>query len=365
MATIVTRAGHGSALSTAQMDSNLTNLNNDKIELDDLSVTTGAGAETSALSYNNSTGVLTFTPVTTGDLTALDDFSVTTAAGAETSSLSYNNTTGVFTFTPVTTSDLIALDDISVTTAAASGAGSLSYNNTSGVFTFAPADTSLLPFIETIDEDDAPALGGDLDVLANEIKTTTTNGDVVLRPNGTGSVKCFNSIDTVSGTVTTSTVNGDLKLSANGTGNVTVGQALKHINTDADFNIDANGDGLIKLNGPVQIEDLLSFAETVDTLAAVSGTLSLDALDGPIKYVIPSGAMTINGFSSPVSGQTITLLVDNATNTTNYGITLGAGLLTPAGDGVTVTDSGYDLVTITCVDSTNGVYVVTAVNDFQ
>jgi hypothetical protein len=110
---------------------------------------------------------------------------------------------------------------------------------------------------------------------------------------------------------------------------------------------------------------LTSFAETIDTLAGVSGTLSLAATDGPIKYVVPSGAMTINGFSTPISGQTITLLIDNATNTTNHGITLGAGLLTPAGDGVTVTDSGYDLVTITCVDSTNGVYVVTAINDFQ
>jgi hypothetical protein len=110
---------------------------------------------------------------------------------------------------------------------------------------------------------------------------------------------------------------------------------------------------------------LTSFAETIEVLGGVSGTLSINAADGPIKYVVPSGAMTINGFATPVSGQTVTLLIDNATNSSNYGITLGAGLLTPAGDGVTVTDSGYDLVTITCVDSDNGLYVVTAINDFQ
>lgn len=364
MVTIVTRTSNGAALSTAQMDQNLTNLNT-KVELDDISVTTGAGAETAALSYNNSTGVFTFTPVTTADLTALDDFSVTTGAGAETSALTYDNTTGVFTFTPVTTADLTALDDFSVTTASASGAGSLSYNNTTGVFTFAPADTSLLPFIETIDEDTSPQLGGNLDVLTNEITTSTVNGDIVIRPIGTGTVKAFGAVDTVSGTVTTSTTNGHLNLSANGTGNIRLGQALTHQTTDADLNINGNGDGMINLNGSVHIEDLTSFAETIDTLAGVSGTLSLAATDGPIKYVVPSGAMTINGFSTPISGQTITLLIDNATNTTNHGITLGAGLLTPAGDGVTVTDSGYDLVTITCVDSTNGVYVVTAINDFQ
>ena len=326
MVTIVTRASNGAALSTAQMDQNLTNLNT-KVELDDISVTTGAGAETAALSYNNSTGVFTFTPVYTGDLTALDDFSVTTAS--------------------------------------ASGAGSLSYNNTTGVFTFAPADTSLLPFIETIDEDTTPQLGGNLDVLTNEITTSTTNGHIVIRPIGSGTVKAFGALDTISGTLTTSTTNGNLNISANGTGKIRFGQSITHINTDADLDIDANGDGMIKLNGPVHIDDLTSFAETIDTLAGVSGTLSINAANGPIKYVVPSGAMTINGFASPVDGQTVTMLVDNATNSSNYGITLGSGLLTPAGNGVTVTDSGYDVVTITCIDSTNGVYVVTSINDFQ
>ena len=326
MVTIVTRTSKGSALTTAEMDSNLTNLNT-KVELADISVTTDGGGETAALSYNNSTGVFTFTPVYTGDLTALDDFSVTTAS--------------------------------------ASGAGSLSYNNTTGVFTFAPADASLLPFIQTIDEDTTPQLGGNLDVLTNEITTSTANGDIVIRPIGTGTVKAFGALDTVSGTLTTSTTNGNLNISANGTGKIRFGQSITHQTTNADLDIDANGTGMINLNGPVHIDDLTSFAETIDTLAGVSGTLSLAATDGPIKYVVPSGAMTINGFSTPVDGQTITMLIDNATNSSNYGVTLGAGLLTPAGNGVTVTDSGYDLVTITCVDSTNGVYVVTSINDFQ
>jgi len=328
MVTIVTRTSNGAALSTAQMDQNLTNLNT-KVELDDISVTTGSPSGAGALSYNNTTGVFTFQAA---DISALD---------------------------------FAALDDFSVTTASASGAGSLSYNNTTGVFTFAPADPSLLPFIETIDEDTTPQLGGNLDVLANEITTTTANGDIVIRPIGSGTVKAFGALDTVSGTLTTSTTNGHLNLSANGTGNIRLGQALTHQTTDADLDIDSNGTGMINLNGPVRIEDLTSFAETIETMAPVSGTLSINAANGPIKYVVPSGAMTINGFATPISGQTVTMLVDNATNSSNYGITLGAGLLTPLGDGVTVTDSGYDLVTITCVDSTNGVYVVTSINDFQ
>ena len=339
MSTIVLRSVKASSLSFTEMDSNFSNLNTDKLEnitaesIGDLSdvVQTGTPADNELLAYDTGTSKWINQTAAEAGLSGLTSFSVTTGAGAETSALSYNNSTGVFTFTPVTTADLVALDDFSVTTAAASGAGSLSYNNTTGVFTFAPVDTSLV--LTEVEEDPAPVLGGNLDVNNNSITTTVTNGNI--------------------------------DLSANGTGKIRVGQSITHITTNADLNIDANGTGMINLNGSVHIDDLTSFAETIDTLAGVSGTLSLDATDGPIKYVVPSGAMTINGFSTPISGQTITLLIDNATNSSNYGVTLGAGLLTPAGDGVTVTDSGYDLVTITCVDSVNGVYVVTAINDFQ
>lgn len=161
MATIVTRSGKGSALTFAEGDANFTNLNTDKIELTDLSVTTATAADTSALSYNNSTGVITFTPVETGDLAALSDLSVTTAA--------------------------------------ASGAGSLSYNNSTGVFTFAPVDTSLV--LANVSEDLTPQLGGDLDVNGNII-VSASNGNIDIEPNGSGNV----SITTDTGGVNISTL---------------------------------------------------------------------------------------------------------------------------------------------------------------
>ena len=38
-------------------------------------------------------------------------------------------------------------------------------------------------------EDTTPQLGGNLDVQANEINTSTTNGNIKLNPNGTGVVE--------------------------------------------------------------------------------------------------------------------------------------------------------------------------------
>lgn len=76
MATIVTRAGKGSALTFTEGDANFTNLNNDKLELTDLSV--GAEASASgdgALSYNNATGVFTYTPPTASGIGALANLS--------------------------------------------------------------------------------------------------------------------------------------------------------------------------------------------------------------------------------------------------------------------------------------------------
>ena len=68
MATIVTRAGKGSALTHTELDANFTNLNTDKIELTNLSVTDSGGD--GSLAYNNSTGVITYTGPSASDVRA-------------------------------------------------------------------------------------------------------------------------------------------------------------------------------------------------------------------------------------------------------------------------------------------------------
>jgi hypothetical protein len=121
----------------------------------------------------------------------------------------------------------------------------------------------------------------------------------------------------------------------------------------------------ITLTGETSVSSLESYAEKIQALAPVSGTLTIDPTAGPIKYVIPNGNITINGFSSPVAGQTVTFLIDNSTYATSYTLTLGAAILVPGGTAPSLTASGNDLLTITCIDAVTPVYIANVVNDFQ
>ena len=62
MATVVLRNTKGSALTIAEADANINNLNTDKLELTNLSVTQNSASGGGALSYNNTSGVFDYTP---------------------------------------------------------------------------------------------------------------------------------------------------------------------------------------------------------------------------------------------------------------------------------------------------------------
>jgi hypothetical protein len=99
-----------------------------------------ASGNTSALTYDDATGVFTFTPADLSTVATLDAFTVTTDAAQAGGSLAYNSANGTFTFRPANLSTYAQLSSFSVTTDTASGGGSLSYNDQTGDFTFVPAD---------------------------------------------------------------------------------------------------------------------------------------------------------------------------------------------------------------------------------
>lgn len=136
------------------------------VTLSSFSTASATASGGGSLSYDNTTGIFTFTPPDLSTYASLGAFSITTSTANAGGSLSYNNGTGVFTFRPAAVSTFVELTDFSVTTDVASGGGGLSYNNTTGVFTFTPSAGGDLV------NDTTPQLGGDLDLNGNGITGT-------------------------------------------------------------------------------------------------------------------------------------------------------------------------------------------------
>jgi len=130
MATVTLRSVKGSALTISEADSNIDNLNTDKIELTDISVTQNSASGNGTLSYDNTTGVVSYTPP---DL-----------SGYLTSYTETDPVVGAIT-------GLVKAD----------GAGNISA---------AVAGTDYLASYTTeLSEDTTPVLGGDLDASGNTI----------------------------------------------------------------------------------------------------------------------------------------------------------------------------------------------------
>ena len=102
---------------------------------------------------------------------------VTIPDGIEKSYIVYNNTTGSFTVQFKTASGT------GPTFSATDKGTKIVYSNGTDV-----VDTGLTAGITSVVEDTTPQLGGDLDVNGNEF-VSTSNGDIVFTPNGTGKIK--------------------------------------------------------------------------------------------------------------------------------------------------------------------------------
>ena len=484
MATIVTRSGKGSPLSIAEGDANFTNLNNDKIELDDISVTTAAGAETAALSYNNTTGVLTFTPVATGDLIAEISEDTTPQLGGN---LDVNNNTittsvtnGSITIDPNGTGAIIVTGDISTQTNSdlnlnAIGTGSIVLTGTTvelpqpilewtdGVGKIKAAtsidlntDTVLFGYDSNTTNvlltgavssnsditirasgtgeiilDDPTSINGDFDIKNHSLTTSTTNGNIAIQNNGTGvtTINGGSGLSIATGYLNTG-IDTDLVLNPNGTGAVIVNATTSGMvvadtgssgygsitgTTSTGIAITANagaqagtdskiavtsGGGLtlqagsgsaatltgstVGITGTTTFNSDVSMASgtamTMDLFTnwvhdlsseTPSGTFTPDASTGNVKYIIPQGNLTINDFASGSidPGQSITLFIDQSSYSTSYTLTMGSNFLFPGGTAPTLTGTGNDLITMTCLDdgtvSGGNIYIANFVANYQ
>jgi hypothetical protein len=422
MSTIVTRLAKGSSLSYQELDDNFSNLNTDKLELSDLSVTDSGGD--GSLTYNNVTGVFTYTgpsasdvrahisggtgiTVTDGviattitqyaDSNARSAISVTDSGGD--GALAYNSSTGVITYTGPSAADVRA--HISAGTGISITDGVIANTQTAGI-----AD---------VVEDTTPQLGGNLDLNGNSIVdnangTVNINGfayggsiasvqsgtvtaiqaqdrltlndtgtnlglanDDTLRFSGTSAIQYSGGAEIEDGVVYyisfpfgtgfghisvfthpvgdpnrvqvaafmsgTGALSGvtweEVSVITPSTGNVLTWDGSKFLpgaptaglsDVVADTtpqlggSLDVNGNSIVSVsNGNITlapngtgkvIANNLNYRETVHSLGTTSGTIAPNVTNGNVQSITLNGNITFNGFTSPVAGQSVTLIIN-------------------------------------------------------
>jgi len=175
------------------------------IALTDLSVgAEGTAAGDGSLAYNNTTGVFTYTPPVLSGLTGdTDDISegttnlyytdaradarVNLQTGANLD-LSSKSTTDLAEGTNLYYTDERVDDRVNGLLVAGTNI-TLTYDDVANTLTIASTDTGLLNVVE----DTTPQLGGDLDVNGQKL-VTTSNGNIILEPNGTGEIRIDSNI---------------------------------------------------------------------------------------------------------------------------------------------------------------------------
>jgi hypothetical protein len=229
--------------------------------------------------------------------------------------------------------------------------------------------------LENIVADTTPQLGGNLDVNGNSI-VSTSNGDIVLAPNGTGvvsaqadlvvgygttaaNVSSLGAYDLVlstnegtnSGTITiTDGTNGNITIEPNGTGDVhlvTDAVRIGDLNTEAristygtgnlvlttnegndpdptitignganaDITLTPSGTGMTMLNN-------IEYHEKIHALGTTGGTIAPNVANGNVQTITLNAALTMNAFTSPVAGQSLTLIINGGTAYTSITSTM-------------------------------------------
>jgi hypothetical protein len=169
------------------------------------------------------------------------------------------------------------------------------------------------------------------------------NGNISLTPDGTGDVNINADLLRVGDVSAPATISsyaaGSLTLTTNN--NVSSGSIVINHSANANIDITPNGTGQTVITN-------LEYNEAVFSLGTTSGTIAPNAANGNVQTITLNGNLTINAFTSPVSGQTITLVI----TTGGTGRTLTSSMLFAGASKTLSTTSTVDILTMSYIGTT-------------